>query len=61
MVLSSLDVIRIASQINEMTDEEMRTMSEFLFPLTADKLANYISFSLQEKDLLDIEVQDPIC
>jgi hypothetical protein len=61
MVLSSLDVIRIASQINEMTDEEMRTMSEFLFPLTADKLANYISFTLQEKDLLDIEVQDPIC
>ena len=61
MVLSSLDVIRIASQINEMTDEEMRTMSEFLFPLTADKLANYISFTLQEKDLLNIEVQDPIC
>ena len=61
MVLSSLDVIRIASQINELTDEEMRTMSEFLFPLTADKLANYISFTLQEKDLLDIEVQDPIC
>jgi len=61
MVLSSLDVIRIASQINEMTDEEMRTMSEFLFPLTADKLANYISFTLQEKDLFDIEVQDPIC
>ena len=61
MVLSSLDVIRIASQINEMTDEEMRTMSEFLFPLTADKLANYISFTLQEKDLLNIEVQDPVC
>ena len=61
MVLSSLDVIRIASQINEMTDEEMRIMSEFLFPLTADKLANYISFTLQEKDLLNIEVQDPIC
>ena len=61
MVLSSLDVIRIASQINEMTDEEMRTMSEFLFPLTADKLANYISFTLQDKDLLDIEVQDPVC
>ena len=61
MVLSSLDVIRIASQINEMTDEEMRTMSEFLFPLTADKLANYISFTLQEKYLLDIEVQDPVC
>lgn len=61
MVLSSLDVIRIASQINQMTDEEMRTMAEFLFPLTADKLGNYISFSLQDKDLLNIEVQDPVC
>ena len=61
MVLSSLDVIRVASQINEMTNEEMRTMAEFLFPLTADKLGNYISFSLQEKDLLNIEVQDPVC
>jgi hypothetical protein len=61
MVLSSLDVIRIASQINQMTDEEMRTMAEFLFPLTADKLGNYISFSLQEKNLLNIEVQDPVC
>ena len=41
MVLSSLDVIRIASQINEMTDEEMRIMSEFFFHLTAqvEKLA----------------------
>ena len=61
MVLSSLDVIRIASQINQMTDEEMRTIAEFLLPLTADKLGNYISFSLQEKDLLNIEVQDPVC
>ena len=61
MVLSSLDVIRVASQINEMTDKEMRTMADFLFPLTAEKLGNYISFSLQDKDLLDIEVQDPVC
>jgi hypothetical protein len=61
MVISSLDVIRIASQINEMTDKELQTMSEFLFPLTAEKLGNYISFSLQEKDLLAIEVQDPVC
>ena len=61
MILSSLDVIRIASQINEMTDKEMRTMTEFLFPLTAEKLGNYVSFSLQEKDLLNIEVQDPVC
>ena len=61
MVISSLDVIRIASQINEMTDKELRTMSEFLFPLTAEKLGNYISFSLQEKDLLNIEVQEPVC
>ena len=61
MNLSSLDVIRIASQINEMTDKEMRTMTEFLFPLTAEKLGNYVSFSLQEKDLLAIEVQDPVC
>jgi hypothetical protein len=61
MVLSSLDVIRVASQINQMTNEEMRTMADFLFPLTAEKLGNYISFSLQEKDLLDIEVQDPVC
>lgn len=61
MVISSLDVIRIASQVNEMTDKELQTMSEFLFPLTAEKLGNYISFSLQEKDLLAIEVQDPVC
>ena len=61
MVLSSLDVIRIASQINEMTDKELQTLSEFLFPLTAEKLGNYISFSLQEKDLLNIEVQEPVC
>jgi len=61
MVISSLDVIRIASQINEMTDKELQTLSEFLFPLTAEKLGNYISFSLQEKDLLAIEVQDPVC
>lgn len=61
MVISSLDVIRIASQINQMTDKELQTLSEFLFPLTAEKFGNYISFSLQEKDLLAIEVQDPVC
>ncbi len=61
MKVNTLKVIRIASEINQMNSEELQILSECISKGTGEAMANYISFNLQDKDLLDIEVQDPVC
>jgi hypothetical protein len=56
-----MNVLKVASELNQMTAKELQLVSEFLTVQTGESLGNYISFSLQEKDLLNIEVQDPVC
>lgn len=56
-----MNVLKVASELNQMTAKELQLVSEFLTIKTGESLGNYISFSLQEKDLLNIEVQDPVC
>lgn len=56
-----MNVLKVASELNQMTAKELQLVSEFLTIKTGESLGNYISFSLQEKDLLNIEVQEPVC
>ena len=56
-----MNVLKVASELNQMTTKELQLVSEFLTVQTGESLGNYISFSLQEKDLLNIEVQEPVC
>jgi len=56
-----LNVLKVASELNQMTAKDLQLVSEFLSVQTGEALSNYISFALQEKDLLNIEVQESVC
>ena len=59
--MSILNTIRIASELNQMTAEQLQKTVSFLSPQTCEALTNYTAFALQDKELLDIEVQEPTC
>ena len=59
MKVNTLKVIRVASEINQMCAEELQILSECLSKGTGEAMSNYISFAIQERDPLNIEVQDP--
>ena len=59
--MSILTTIRTASEINQMTAEELQKFVSFLSPQTCEALSNYTAFALQEKELNDIEIQEPVC
>ena len=61
MAINSLKVLRVASEMNSMTSEELTTLCDCLNDSIADKMSNYLFFVLQDKDLLNIEVQEPAC
>ena len=61
MNLNSLKVLRVASEINGMTNDELSTLCDCLNESVANKMNNYLAFVLQDKDLLKIEVQEPVC
>ena len=56
-----LNVLKVASELNQMTVKDLQLVSEFLTVQTGEALSNYIIFTLQEKDLLNIEVQESVC
>jgi hypothetical protein len=56
-----LNVLKVASELNQMTAKDLQLVSEFLSVQTGEALSNYIIFTLQEKDLLNIEVQESVC
>jgi hypothetical protein len=55
-----LNVLKVASELNQMTAKDLQLVSEFLSVQTGEALSNYIIFTLQEKDLLNIEVQESV-
>jgi len=61
MSLNSFKVLRVASEINGMTSDELSTLCDCLNESVANKMNNYLAFVLQDKDLLNIEVQEPVC
>jgi hypothetical protein len=56
-----IKVLKIASEINGLSDRELRLLAEWIKDQPASSLVNYISFELQERDPLNIEVQEAIC
>lgn len=61
MKINSFKILQIASEVNQMNSKELEILSECLTEKTSEKLSDYISFSLQEKNPLNIEVQEPVC
>jgi hypothetical protein len=55
-------VVATADNISKMTSEEISLLADLLSDVTnGAKLADAISFSIQDKDYLNIEVQEPVC
>lgn len=61
MAINSLKVLRIASEVNGLSDDELDILCDCINEPIADKMNNYLSFYLQDKSYLSIPVQDPVC
>lgn len=61
MKINTFKCLRIASEVNQMTAGELRVLAECFSEQTGVALSNYIIFDLQERDAMNIEVQEPVC
>ena len=60
MAINSLKVLRIASEVNSLSNDELNVLCDCVNEPVADKMINYLSFILQDRKL-NIEVQEPVC
>ncbi len=56
-----IQIMKIASEINSLSDRDLRLLAEWIKDKPANSLANYLSFELQERESINIEVQEPVC
>jgi hypothetical protein len=62
MKINGFVVVATADNISKMTSEEISLLADLLSDVTnGAKLADAISFSMQDKDYLNIEVQEAVC
>ena len=55
-------VVATADNISKMTSEEISLLADLLSDVTnGAKLADAISFSIQDKDYTNVEVQEAVC
>ena len=59
--MNTFKILKIASEINGMTSDELQVLAEYLNESTGGKLLDFISFDLQNRDMLNIEVQESVC
>jgi hypothetical protein len=55
MKINSFKVLKVAAEINGMTSEELQVLAECLNEKKADKLANNISFVIQDRQIMQQE------
>ncbi len=55
MKINSFKVLKVASDINGMTSEELQVLAECLNEKNADRLANNISFVIQDRQIMQKE------
>lgn len=55
MKINSFKVLKVASEINGMTIEELQVLAECLNLEKADSLANNISFVIQDRQIMQNE------
>jgi len=61
MNMNAFKVIQAASMINQMTNNELQLLAECIIDGNGEKLANYISMVIRDRDYMNIEVQEPVC
>jgi hypothetical protein len=57
MKINSFKVLKVASEINGMTSEELQVLAECLNEKKADSLATKISFVIQDRDIVKSEME----
>lgn len=57
MKINSFKVLKVASEINGMTSEELQVLAECLNEKKADSLATKISFVIQDRDVVKSEME----
>jgi hypothetical protein len=59
--MNAFKVIQAASMINQMTNNELQLLAECIIDNNGEKLADYISMVIRDRDYMNIEVQEPVC
>jgi hypothetical protein len=60
--INAFIVVATADNISKMSSAEISMLAELLADVkNGAKLSNAISFQIQDKDYLNIEVQEPVC
>ena len=60
--INAFIVVATADNISKMTSSEISMLAELLADVkNGAKLSDAISFQIQDKDYLNIEVQEPVC
>jgi hypothetical protein len=60
--INAFIVVATADNISKMTSSEIDMLAELLADVkNGTKLSNAISFQIQDKEYLNIEVQEPVC
>lgn len=60
--INAFIVVATADNISKMTSEEISMLAELLTDVkNGAKLSDAISFAIQDKDYLNIEVQESVC
>jgi len=59
--MNAFKVIQAASMINQMTNNELQLLAECIIDGNGEKLADYISMVVRDRDYMNIEVQEPVC
>jgi len=56
-----IKAMKIASELNQLTLKELQIVSQFITQSTGEMIVNFVSAELQDRDLREIEVQEPAC
>ena len=56
-----IKAMKIASELNQLTTKELQIVSQFITQSTGEMIVNFVSTELQDRDLREIEVQEPAC
>ena len=59
--MNTFKILKIASEINGLSSKELQVLAECLNESTGGKISDFISFDLQNRDMLNIEVQESVC
>jgi hypothetical protein len=60
--INAFIVVATADNISKMSSDEISMLAELLADVkNGAKLSDAISFQIQDKDYLNIEVQEPVC